>query len=571
MTTKIKSNTDYYYFSKGRWSSFIKLCDECINIHLPIEFRNHTGVRKFISDLIIQTPMYDEYLNPIDEEFQKIGFYANHLRNHYPSIYHTKENQPRDKQKNNPINPESGKSVLELLIDANVLIKEKFDKKRGIPNKFKLSSSFLNDYISMYKIKLRFLNNFNTQMNTQIKNVLKKNPNAGDLTFNLKRNLFFEKDTIKLTDNKLMRLCTLFERIINNGYIGCNYISTDLIKRFINGQINRLDTWMQKTSDALNTDLELLDSNDNHIKIYSGVLQKFRAMITNTSLIMDNGQILYHRAALKVAITGRITPCHNLGLIGLSRDLKADNYERIENIIGEKIFNYDLRASQVAAILTYGRRINLTFKHLEKYVFDLDWKNRLAKRIGIPVDLVKRNILSLMFGASGTISKYNNSKSNAFTKNCLKFGIYKKHEQKDAILKFNDECKGIIDDINLYLKYIYDILNTLEFRIEDDETWYSNGCIWANKKLFKRKFKEDDTKSNKNYKYKKAISSFLLQGIESYFIYTLIDMSKDYDYKILSYEYDGIICIGKIPQEAIEKTIIKTEFYNAILEVKNIN
>ena len=579
---KVTNHTDYFFFSQFDNEVLKRFCTKYIDRNLPEEFKQHRGIRKFIIDLMIQTPIYDKDLNSIDKEYQRVEVSAVAFENHYGAIYYKKFNQPRKNPKNKPIDPESGKAVIDLLLDKEVVKRSSYSKINGRCREYKLSDKFLDDHEAMHQVKLKYLENFKKMINNKIDDIKDKSIDAGDMIFQLKGNLLFEKDNIELANDKLMTLTDTMKELTNSGIISCNYVAVDMIIRLIDGQINKLNKWMLKINPDFHKTLKL--PADENVKMYSGVTQKLRTMITNTSLTMNQKNILFHKANLKIATTGRITACDGLGVLGLSRDLKADNYLLIESIIKENIYNYDLRASQVAAIITYGKRVGLEFKYLEKYVSDSEWKKEISKKINVPLRLVKTCIISLMFGSSGKL-RYNKIKlsekkseklsykpeDSAFVENCKKYGIYKKEEQVNFLLKFNKECKGIIEDIQLYFNNIELIIKTLKSKKENNKDWYSNGCIWGNEKLFEKDYIKGDTDKTKNYKYNKFASSFLLQGLESYFIYTLINLAKDYDYKVLSYEYDGIICIGEIPEEAINIAIDITGFEDAILEVKDIN
>ena len=113
---KIKQHTLYHYFSQGDHMSFNKFCDRYVLRNLPEEFKHHKGVKRFIANLIIKTPIFDDDLNLIDNKDQYIELYSNWIEDHHKSIYLKSNNQPREKQESPPIYPEKNKSILKLLL-----------------------------------------------------------------------------------------------------------------------------------------------------------------------------------------------------------------------------------------------------------------------------------------------------------------------------------------------------------------------------------------------------------------------------------------------------------------------
>ncbi len=70
------------------------------------------------------------------------------------------------------------------------------------------------------------------------------------------------------------------------------------------------------------------------------------------------------------------------------------------------------------------------------------------------------------------------------------------------------------------------------------------------------------------WKVKAMVSAFVLQGQESCFIHNLTLTSIEYDFQVISNEHDGIVCLGSIPQAAIDKAAALSGLKGAILEEK---
>jgi hypothetical protein len=78
------------------------------------------------------------------------------------------------------------------------------------------------------------------------------------------------------------------------------------------------------------------------------------------------------------------------------------------------------------------------------------------------------------------------------------------------------------------------------------------------------------SKAHPEWKLKAMLSAFILQGIESAFIHALTIESLRYSYKVVANEHDGLIVIGEIPHEAVEKAALTSGLKYCVLEEKAI-
>ena len=351
------------------------------------------------------------------------------------------------------------------------------------------------------------------------------------------------------------------QTIIKNGIVSNHYIAKQLFLDVLNTQINGINKHFQTTNKIIPV--------EGDYKIYAGAIGKMNCMLKNTiSTFEDTGigkkrdiKILHHRSDINISYGGRIFHVDDLGTVGISREIKAANYKMIEEYIGVKINNYDLKASQMAAICSYAKRAGLPeFETIKEYVKDPNIKVEIAKKLGIKVEYLKVLLLAKLFGSSDDITE---KTKNTYDNILEDAGVKGKANKINLLFNLkNDIARNLFNDINRYFDSIPEIEKLFDRKIIGKDEWISNGCVWVNTNKFKNR---------SEYYYKKTISAFALQGLESYFIYTLINMATKYNYKVLSYEYDGIICIGEIPEEAINEAIRITGFDDAILEIKNIN
>ena len=70
------------------------------------------------------------------------------------------------------------------------------------------------------------------------------------------------------------------------------------------------------------------------------------------------------------------------------------------------------------------------------------------------------------------------------------------------------------------------------------------------------------------YQAKADIAAFFLQGKEAVFIHHLTLLGAKYGYKPIGNEYDGLLTIGLIPEEAVNEARELSGFVSASLDMK---
>ena len=240
---------------------------------------------------------------------------------------------------------------------------------------------------------------------------------------------------------------------------------------------------------------------------------------------------------MKAGYTGRLYEIAG-GVQGLTRESKKVNWS------GPDIYNYDIRSCVLAALSIFCDKLGINHKTIDNYVNNPDSKYEYATSIGVSVDCWKQSLISLIFGAkinrSGapTVAIRNDVGRDNFDR------VYNK------FLEISEPIRFVISEwLSKVQHYSISMAN-------------SKGIIY-NPVLCPLGLESLE------FKKPGKLSAFFLQGLECKFIYNLILASKESTFQVLSYEFDGLITKGKIPQEVIEQARIDSGFNNVTLEIKD--
>lgn len=254
--------------------------------------------------------------------------------------------------------------------------------------------------------------------------------------------------------------------------------------------------------------------------------------------------------------TGRIQ--HNKGgLQTCSREMKQAAYSNIPGLR-----NYDLKGSQSNIAIQLMEEAGVDTSWLCTYRDTANSKHIYAEEAGLTVDNWKKCVLAMLMGATLPAN------TNNFKK------------RKNSILKvIEKQANGDPDEVLRLNKSLNKVLGGLDKSIKQWHNWLMNTYIPANQKkggqankyyiqnkTGKRKCVTDLPKLD--WEAKSEVAAFLLQGQEATFIHKLTIISKQYGYKPMANEHDGLITIGDIPQEAIEEAASFSGLKYAVIEDK---
>ena len=279
----------------------------------------------------------------------------------------------------------------------------------------------------------------------------------------------------------------------------------------------------------------------------------------NNIKMLANGLMEYY-PSYSLQMSGRISE-QGGGLQSCSRKMKEIAFSGIEGVR-----NYDLKSSQVWGLIQWFERAGINTDWLTEYL-NKD-KQVYADAVGISKDRWKECFMALIFAAQ------------------LKTKVKQKdvEDPETAILKaLHEEAKG---DANLTLKYyttFYNVVAPLKKNIDKWQTWlleewiptvnsYPQGIEHVSNKTGHSfclgKYKNAQGNWVKVNELKRRISAFFLQGSEAAFIHELTWISDYYNYEVISNQADGVVTIGKIPEEAIEIAKRNSGLKYAFLEEK---
>jgi hypothetical protein len=289
------------------------------------------------------------------------------------------------------------------------------------------------------------------------------------------------------------------------------------------------------------------------------------SVLKQTKKAID-ADIWVYKPAYKVQTAGRVSPILG-GLQSCTRRAKAAAYSGIENLR-----NYDLKSSQVAGLIQEFELAGLDAQWLINYKNNPNAKKEYAAQIGISVDCWKTCLCSLLFGASLNSPTRAKSKLDSLSEVNSK-------KLNSVIDNLSAEADGDTDKFGEYYDKFFKCVKPLKKELDK---WHKILLEWAEKSKYPGKagkfFIENSlgkklcmTDLYEKYDEWQVISklaSFVLLGRESCFIHHLTILSKEYNYQVIGNEHDGLVVLGVIPDEAVQKAAESSGLKDPILEEK---
>jgi hypothetical protein len=325
---------------------------------------------------------------------------------------------------------------------------------------------------------------------------------------------------------------------------------TSTASSFVKKAINSIHGGLMNHSEALQQigdQLENFEIMPNQKKFIAKCIHDIHNLAKASSNgIIVNG-ILEYNQIYKPGTTGRIF--ESGGFQSLSKETKKAGMMNIDNVC-----NYDIRSSQIAALCQEAEKIGIDTSILRNYINNPKAKIDYAIKSGF-VDqnddvistVWKKCLMSLVFGSS--MAKYYGAPYDIIEE-------FDENRVKDLFPLFQKA-------VSPFLQLRNEWYDNLDRYMEIHSRNHKHGRFYTNASGMKINLSKDDIG-----KCKKKLSAFILQGLESGFIHHLTIIAKDYDYRVLSNEHDGLVTIGKIPDEAIQIAKGRSGFELAKLEIK---
>lgn len=283
---------------------------------------------------------------------------------------------------------------------------------------------------------------------------------------------------------------------------------------------------------------------------YLNDLYCFKSIQTRQIEPLGNGFFVY-KPAYASQMSGRISE-ENGGLQSCRWEMKEAAFSEVE-----RLRNYDLKSSQPSGLIQQFELAKLDTSWLVNYINDPDAKRKYAAAVGISVDCWKNCLCATMMGAlvkagskTGSVAEYLAVEAGGDDEKTL--ALLDKYCEVIKLLKVE------LDKWHTWLLKDYLRIHGISYWVKGKQ--YIKNPTGKNLCITALKGSRDDKK--------RVLAAFVLQGFEAGFIHHLTLLSREYDYEVLSNQHDGLIALGEIPQEAVERAKEISGLHYANLEVK---
>jgi hypothetical protein len=213
----------------------------------------------------------------------------------------------------------------------------------------------------------------------------------------------------------------------------------------------------------------------------------------------------------------------------------------------DDVHNYDIKSSQVYVLIELLSRAGFDASWLQGYVNTPEAKHVYAKQAGVSTDTWKSILYALFMGAT---LPQDILRSRGDVRKTLEAEVGGCHLET-AYAQLH----------NILGPLYHDVLKPWRGHLIGSWLEANADPGYAGKRYVKNAagvpFCIDDVRNP--YELKKKLAAFLLQGREAAFIHTLTGYADEYGFRVISNEHDGVVTIGAIPQEAIERAKCKLD------------
>jgi hypothetical protein len=264
-----------------------------------------------------------------------------------------------------------------------------------------------------------------------------------------------------------------------------------------------------------------------------------------------SGKFVRYHLAYHIGSTGRLYE-KGRGMQGITRALKRAGYMEVPCVV-----NYDLRSSQIAALIVLGKEFGLDTTWFEAYVQDRHAKNFYAWKLGMEVECWKVCLLALLFGSN---LHYKAGAVREVLARDMEFRHASPAEIEVVLQKMAIVCAPLLSVIETW----YRMLGTTVLAQRIQTSPRVPGKYICNAAGARFAIVEGPLA----HSTLSQLNAFLLQGLEASFIHWVTKLSVHYEYVVRSNEHDGVVSQGRIPDAAIQEARVRSGFHTAILEEK---
>lgn len=272
-----------------------------------------------------------------------------------------------------------------------------------------------------------------------------------------------------------------------------------------------------------------------------------------THLLRDSDQIddtfSVYKPMFNTQMSGRVTEL-GVGLQGCTREMKKAAFYGIKDI-----HNYDLKSSQLYILKMLFEEAGISTVEIVKLL--KEDKNERAAALGLPVDVAKSCVISLLMGASLAPLSSISSK----TTSSIYEAIFASASNPElSYNKFFNRYKGIKKDIDKWHAYL--VNNAL--KTMNRKKYITNS---SNTKFLVGDYLDKSGKLINVNELERRLAAYFLQGQEATFIHILASLSSKYGFEVYSNQHDGLVTKGVIPEEAVREAKALSGFrYAALVE-----
>ena len=292
-------------------------------------------------------------------------------------------------------------------------------------------------------------------------------------------------------------------------------------------------------------------ANDYEANKYLTSLER---MLTASNYQSSDAKIrVFRPEKLDVKLTGRTFVQQGGAIELLPSNIKNIIFKELSKQTDKYICNYDLATSHLTILLQYLSKYYYlndvpSIKLLYQFISDPIFQRSVYEELNISRESVKKLLYRSVNtdNLSASITAWKKKIKNLNTHDQAKLSV--------ALLMGNNNLYNLVKDVNYLSNFLSTSIKDEMLKLKDG--FISNGVYNVNKSYIQ--------KIN-------SIPSFFIQGMESSFIYALINMANYYkDFCVLSYEYDGIVTAGLLPENAVIAARESSNFHTARLKLKNV-
>ena len=268
----------------------------------------------------------------------------------------------------------------------------------------------------------------------------------------------------------------------------------------------------------------------------------YMALLAQRPRFID-GTVAAYDLAYSPTSTGRISHVKG-GLQSCTREAKAAAYSGVPDVR-----NYDLVSSQASILAAELVRVGMDSSWLE--VMMRDGKEPFARRAGVPVDVFKRCLYALCFGAALRFPRGPRGESWSVRQIILDYVSTIPQPELPPLVLAHDVFEGIRAE----LRPLERVLKKYRKGLED--TWLAPrrrryGGRWFVVNDAGAVLREEEYEQWRPGDRPKKLASFALQGVEAGFIHALTAQLPDHGVMPIANEHDGLVTIGEVPPGLVQ-------------------